>query len=74
VTFEVFPNDRDFQKYFKITENGLYTACRGQLLDGGGNVLLDTADTQKTDTLSTIKKIRIREKTVLLKTTVKDKS
>lgn len=74
VTFEVFPNDRDFQKYFRITENGLYTACRGRLLDGEGKVLLGTADTQKTDTLSTVKKIHIREKTVLLKTTVKDKS
>lgn len=73
VIFEVFPNNNDFQKYFNIKENCLYTSCKGKLLDKENNVLLNTADTQKSDTLPNIKEIHISEKTVLLKTISKDK-
>ncbi|MFA5778975.1 MAG: NAD-dependent epimerase/dehydratase family protein [Elusimicrobiota bacterium] len=73
VSFEVFPNNHDFQKYFNIKENCLYTSCNGNLMDKENNILLNTADTQKSDTLPSIKEIHISEKTVLLKTISKDK-
>lgn len=73
VTFEVFKNNDEFFQHFNLKESGLYTVCRGKLLDNENNILLDTGNTQKIDVLSTIKGIQIAEKTVLLKTISKDK-
>ncbi|MEW6557333.1 MAG: NAD-dependent epimerase/dehydratase family protein [Elusimicrobiota bacterium] len=73
VTFEVFTNNNEFLQHFDLKENGLYTVCRGKLLDNENNILLDTGDTQKIDVLSTIKGLHIVEKTVLLKTITNDK-
>lgn len=73
VSFEVFMNNDDFSKYYKISENALYTSCKGKLLDRDNSIILDTGNTQKSDTLHNVKDIHIVEKTVLLKTITKDK-
>lgn len=73
VTFEIFPDNAEFLKYFKIDEGDLYALCRGRLLDGDSNVLLQTGNTQKVEVLSNAGKVNISEKAVLLKITTKDK-
>lgn len=73
VTFEVFTNNNEFLQHFNISENGLYTVCKGKLLDNENSIVLNTGNTQKIDVLSTIKGMHIAEKTVLLKTITKDK-
>ncbi len=72
VTFEVFVNNDEFQKHFKFRGRELYTSCRGSLFDDENKVLLSVGDTQKAEVLSNMKKVRISEKTVLLRTTTKD--
>jgi len=73
VTFEIFPNNDEFKKHFRIKEGELYTACRGRLLDRQDNPLLETGDSQKAEILSNIKEIHIPGKTVLLSTRTKDR-
>ncbi len=73
IKFEVFTNNEEFLQHFQLAENGLYTVCKGKLLDDENDMLLDTGDTQKTEVLSTVKEIKISEKTVLLKTITRDK-
>ncbi len=73
VEFEVFINNDEFFQHFNLKKDGLYTVCRGKLLDNENSILLDTGNTQKIDVLSTIKGIHISEKTLLLKTITKDK-
>lgn len=72
VTFEVFTNNDEFQKHFKFRGRELYTSCRGSLFDDENKVLLGVGDTQKAEVLSNMRKVRISEKTVLLRTTTKD--
>lgn len=71
--FEVFADAADFVKHFQNDGFGLYTVCRGKLLDGDGAPVLDTGNTQKADILSSVRGIHIVEKTVLMKTFSKDK-
>lgn len=73
VIFVFFQNNDEFQKNFKVGSHGLYTCCKGRLLDGNDNVVLDLGETQKTDVLSNIKDIRIKQKTILLKIITKDR-
>jgi GDP-L-fucose synthase len=73
IVFEVFPDNAEFQKYFKIQEGTLYALCRGRLVDKDGNVVLNTGDAQKGDLLSNAGGVSISEKTVLLKITSRDK-
>lgn len=74
ISLEVFANDIDF-KHFRIEKNSLYTSCRGKLLDENNNIVLFTGDTIKSDILENIteKNLKIEDKTVLLRTTTKDK-
>jgi hypothetical protein len=71
--FEVFPDNVEFQKYFKIDEGELYASCRGRLFDKDSNVVLNTGNTQKVDVLSNAGRVNISEKTILLKITTRDK-
>ena len=73
VVFEVFPDNGEFQKYFKIDEGELYASCRGRLFDKDSNVVLNTGNTQKVDVLSNAGRVNISEKTILLKITTRDK-
>ncbi|MBN1384035.1 MAG: GDP-L-fucose synthase [Elusimicrobia bacterium] len=72
-SFDIFMDNSEFQRDFKIIKNSLYTMCRGSLLDEKGKIVLATGDTRKSDTLENIKKLKIKEKTVLLRTSTKDK-
>lgn len=73
VSFEVFMDDEELQRNFRAKVGELYTSCRGRLLDRDGNALLETGDTQKGEILSNINGINISGKTVLLRTTTKDR-
>jgi len=72
VIFEMFINNADFKRRFKNDGIGLYTSCRGRLLDNENKIVLGTGDTQKAETLSTMQGLRISEKTILMKTYSKD--
>ena len=72
VIFEMFINQVDFKKHFKNDGIGLYTSCRGRLLDNENKIILGTGDTQKADTLSTVQGLHISGKTILMKTYSKD--
>ncbi|HAM38791.1 MAG: hypothetical protein A2474_06240 [Elusimicrobia bacterium RIFOXYC2_FULL_34_12] len=73
VSLEIFNNNSEFQKNFKIGDEGLYTSCGGKLLYKDNSILLNTGDTQKADILYNTKDIHISEKIVILKTFTKDK-
>jgi len=72
-TFEVFTDNNDFKKHFRIKEGELYTSCRGKLFDKRNNLLLDVGNSQKAEILTNIKEISISGKMVLLRTQTKDR-
>ena len=72
VTFEVFPNNDEFQRNFKVNGGELYTSCKSTILDVDNTVLLCEGNTQKAEILKNAKGLKISGKTVLLKTTSKD--
>lgn len=71
--FEVFPDNNEFRRHFKIERDALYTSCKGKLLDEKNNVALEPGNTQKGDIFSSTKELKIAEKLVLLKTKTKDR-
>jgi mannose-6-phosphate isomerase-like protein (cupin superfamily) len=46
IAAETYAENEIFQRSFRISDNGLYSSCRGQLLDQRGNVLLDVGEVQ----------------------------
>lgn len=72
VIFEVFPDNGEFQRNFKVSGTELYTSCKGTILDADNTALLCEGNTQKAEILKNAKGLKISGKTVLLKTTSKD--
>jgi mannose-6-phosphate isomerase-like protein (cupin superfamily) len=73
VAFEVFNGKEEFKRYFKPSSSGLLTCCGGRILNKQNHVALDTGDTQKADLFFSSKDFFVADRTVLLRTSTKDK-
>lgn len=72
VSFEVYSDNSEFKRFFKARDGELYTSLRGSVMDGKGNLILDTGDTQNSNVFSSAGGLCIPGKAVILKTVTRE--